>query len=271
MADLDGDGLSDFLVARPNVFDLRGRNVSGDVVMASGAQRAQIWRRELPMPDALASVKVAGEKCSRIIVRSRDGTVCALRGSDGEVLWQNTELRAAGVTTVAETNDRSLIYVASEDGTVNAVDPTTGKTRVNTKVSGTARAHVIRWANGLVLVSGGQAGIVALDGESLRERWRSPAGESVSTTAAVGDVGRGSPAVVVCTDSGDLILLDFETGALISKEPLVEGQTVIPHGAPALLPAKNGQPAKVFVTCSPKEAPVPPASMLLTKTIRLSK
>jgi outer membrane protein assembly factor BamB len=271
LADVDGDGLSDFLVARPNVFDDTGRNVSGDVVMAGGAQRAQIWRRELPMPDALEIVRVAGERFSRIIVRLRNGTVCALRGSDGEVLWQNPELRAAGVATVAEANDRSLIYVASEEGTVTAVDPMSGKTLVTTKVSGLAGAHAIRLANGLVLVSGGQAGIVALEGETLRERWRSSAGESISTPMAVGDVGDRSPAVVVCTDSGDLLILNLETGTLISKDALSEGQPVVPQGAPALLPAKNGHLAKVFVTCSPKEAPVPPASMLLTKTIRLSK
>jgi outer membrane protein assembly factor BamB len=255
-------------VARPNLIENTGRNVSGDVVMASGAQQKQTWRRELPMPDALAVTKLGGETFSRVIVTLRDGTICALRGSDGEILWQNKELRAA---TAAEVNGQSLIYVASQDGTVSGVDPATGKTRGSTKISEAAPPNSLRVANGLVLVSCGAAGIVALDSETLGERWRSPTGQPVSTAAAVGDVGRGSPTVIICTDSGDLMLLDFETGALISKEPLAEGQSVIPHGSLSLLPARNGQPAKVFVTCSPKEAPIPPASMLLTKTIRLSK
>jgi len=268
LADVDGDGQTDFLVARPNLIENTGRNVSGDVVMASGAQQKQTWRRELPMPNAVVVTKLAGEAFSRVIVTLRDGTVCALRGSDGEILWQNKELRAA---TAAEVNGQSLIYVASQDGTVSSVDPTTGKTRVAAKISEAAPLNSLRVANGLVLVSCGAAGIVALDPETLRERWRSPAGEPVSTAAAVGDAGRGSPTVIICTDAGDLMLLDFETGALISKEPLAEGQSVIPHGSLSLLPAKNGQPAKVFVTCSPNEAQIPPAPMLLTKTIRLSK
>jgi outer membrane protein assembly factor BamB len=268
LAEVDGDGQTDFLVARPNLIENTGRNVSGDVVMVGGAQQKQTWRRELPLPDALAVTKVAGEKFARVIVTQRDGTVCALRGTDGEILWQNKELRAV---TPAEANGQSLIYVASEDGTVSAVDPGTGKIRASTKISGVAETRALRVANGFVLVSCGATGIVALDLETLRERWRSPAGESVSTATAVGDVGGGSPAVVACTDSGDLLVLDFVTGALISREPLAEGQPAVPHGSLSLLPAKNGQPAKVFVTCSPKEAPVPPASMLLTKTIRLSK
>jgi outer membrane protein assembly factor BamB len=220
------------------------------------------------MPDALTVTKVAGEKFSRVIVTLRDGTVCALRGTDGEILWKKSDAGAASAATMAEPKAPSLLYLTSKNGTVSAVDPTTGDTRASTKVSGGAQAHATRIANGLVLISCGEAGIVALDPETLRERWRSPAGESVSRAAAVGDVGRGSPAVVVCTDSGDLLLLDFETGALISKEPLAEGQQVVPYGAPSLLPAKNGQPAKIFVTCSAEETPVPPASMLLTKTIR---
>jgi outer membrane protein assembly factor BamB len=268
LADVDSDGQTDFLVARPNLIENTGRNVSGDVVMVGGAQQKQTWRRELPLPDALTVTKVAGEKFARVIVTQRDGTVCALRGTDGEILWQNKELHAA---TPAEANGQSLIYVASEDGTVSAVDPGTGKIRASTKISGVAETRALRVANGFVLVSCGATGIVALDLETLRERWRSPAGESVSTATAVGDVGGGSPAVVACTDSGDLLVLDFETGALISREPLAEGQPAVPHGSLSLLPAKNGQPAKVFVTCSPKEAPVPPAAMLLTKTIRLSK
>jgi outer membrane protein assembly factor BamB len=270
LADVDGDGQTDFLVARPNLIEITGRNVSGDVVMVSGTQQVQIWRRELPLPDALAVTKVAGEKFARVIVALRNGTVCALRGSDGEILWQNSNADAESLAIGAEGDGRALIYVASKDGTVSALDPITGETRASTKIAEGAQTHAIRFADGLLLVSCGQAGMVALESESLRERWRSPAGESVSTLAAVGDVGRGSPAVVVCTDSGVLLLLDFKTGALISNEPLAEGQQVVPHGAPSLLPAKNGQPAKVFVTCSNQETPTPPPSMLLTKTIRLS-
>lgn len=275
LADVDGDGQTDFLVARPNLIEITGRNVSGDVVMASGAEQKQIWRRELPLPDALAVQKVAGETFSRVIVTLRNGFVVALRGSDGEIVWKNSEAGAEGAATIAEANGQTSIYVTSKDGTVSALDATTGETRTRTKIPGVAQTHAARIGatdkgNSLLLISCGPAGIVALDLETLRERWRSPAGESVSTPAPAGDVGSGSPAVVACTDSGDLLLLDFETGALISKEPLAEGQQVIPHGAPQLLPAKDGRAAKIFVTCSNKETPTPPAAMLLTRTIPLS-
>lgn len=271
LADVDGDGQSDFLVARPNLVESTGRNVSGDVVMASGAQRAQTWRRELSMPVALAVTRVAGEEFSRVIAVLRDGTVCALRGTDGEILWRRSDAGAGSAATVAEPTGPSLIYIGSKDGTVSALDSLTGNTRVSAKISEVTQMPATRIAKGLVLISCAEAGLVALDVGTLGERWRSPPGESVSAAATVGDVGRASPAVVFCTDSGDVLVLDIETGALLSKEALAAGQAVVPYGAPSLLPAKNGRPAKVVVACAPKEAPVPPGSMLLTKTIRLLK
>ncbi|MEY2520243.1 MAG: eukaryotic-like serine/threonine-protein kinase [Verrucomicrobiota bacterium] len=274
LADVDGDGETDFLVARPNLSDVAGGGLSGDIVMVSGAKRAQGWRRELPVPLALAVMKIAGEKFGRVIVTLGDGTVCALRGIDGEPIWKNNEGGEKSGTIVAEVNGRSLIFATSRNGMVRALDPSTGETRTSTKIDGAVETHGTRIAEknkgeALLLISCGEAGIVALDPETLRERWRSPEGESVSTPMAIGDVGNGSAVVVAVTDSGDLLILNLETGALISKEPLAEGQQVIPSGAPLLLAAKNGQPAKVFVTCSNKEAPTPPGSMLLTKTIRL--
>jgi outer membrane protein assembly factor BamB len=274
LADVDGDGQTDFLVARPNLIENTGENVAGDVVMVGGARQTQVWRQRLPLPHALAVTKIAGENFARVIVTLRDGTVCALRGSDGEPLWKNAEADADSVTTVAEMNGRSLIFSASTNGTIRSLDPKTGETRTSAKIPGVTHAHGMRVAvrsqqSAVLLISGAEAGIVALDAETLQERWRSPSGESISTPATVGDLG-GPPAVVACTDSGNLLILNFETGALISKEPLADGPQVNPYGAPSLLAARNGQSAKLFVTFSVKAAPIPPAAMLLTKTIRLS-
>jgi outer membrane protein assembly factor BamB len=251
-----------------------GRNFSGDVVMAGGAQQAQTWRRELPFPDALAVIKIASEKFARVIVTLRDGTVCALRGSDGEPLWQNSEAGADSAAAVADVNGESLLFVAGKDGTIRALDPNTGETRARAQISGVApRGPVVAVKDrdsALLLISCGERGIVAVDAATLRERWRSPVGQSISTAGVAGDLGGQSRSVVACTDSGNVLILNLETGALISKEPLAEGRRLVPYGAPSLLMSKDGKSAKFFITCSDKGAPIPPAAMLMTKTIRLS-
>lgn len=275
LADVDGDGQTDFVMARPNLIEVTGRNVLGDVVMAGGAQQAQTWRRELPFPDALAVIKIASEKFARVIVTLRDGTVCALRGSDGEPLWRNSEAGANSAAAVADAKGESLLFVASKDGTIRALDPNTGETRASAQIPGVAHPRgplvaVKDKGSTLLLVSCGEAGIVALNADTLRERWRSPAGESISVQAVAGDLGDQSPSVVACTDSGNILILNLETGALISKEPLGEGRRLVPYGAPSLLMSKDGKSAKFFITCSDEGAPIPPAAMLMTKTIRLS-
>ncbi|MDP9004386.1 MAG: TIR domain-containing protein [Verrucomicrobiota bacterium] len=163
LADVDGDGQTDFLVARPNLIEITGENVSGDVVMVGGARQVQVWRRRLPLPDALAVTKIAGEKFASVIVTQRDGTVCALRGSDGEPLWKNAEAGADSVTTVAEMNGRSLIFSASPDGTIRSLDPKTGETRATAKIHGVTHAVGIQVAvrspaSALLLVSCAEAG-----------------------------------------------------------------------------------------------------------------
>jgi outer membrane protein assembly factor BamB len=274
LADVDGDGQTDFLMARPNLIEITGRNISGDVVMVGGAEQTQIWRRELQLPDALAVTTIAEEKFARVIVTLRDGTVCALRGTDGEPLWRNSEASADGAATVVDANNQPLLFVASKDGTIRALDPNTGETRARAQIHGVAHAHgplvaVKDKGSTLILMSCEEAGIVAVEADTLHERWRGAAGESVSTPAVAGDLGGQSPSVAACTDSGNILILNLETGTLISKEPLAEGRHVVPHGAPSLLAAKNGEPAKLFVTCSDEGAPIPPAALLMTKTIRL--
>jgi outer membrane protein assembly factor BamB len=284
LADVDGDGQTDFIFARPNLFDNTGLNISGDVVMVGGAQQKQIWRRSVRMANAVSVMKIRDEKFARIIVTSRDGTASALRGNDGEQLWQISGLSADHAAIVTQVNGQPALFGVSPDGAIKALDPDTGETSRTIKIAeaGSAKIAEANQALGAVvavksagstmlLASCGGAGIVALDAETLQERWRSPAGESISGPAILCDRGSGQPpSVTVCTDTGNVLVLNLESGALISKEPIAEGERVIPSGPPSILPAKNGQPAKFFVTTRDEEAASPPRAILRTKTLRLS-
>jgi outer membrane protein assembly factor BamB len=105
----------------------------------------------------------------------------------------------------------------------------------------------------------------------LQERWRGPAGESISTPAIVCHRGSGQPpCIAVSTDSGKVLLLNLENGSLLWQEPLAEARRVIPHGLSSVLPAKNGHPGKLFVTCLDEENQNPPGAILRTKTIPLT-
>src|SRR5207302_4520968 len=86
LADVDGDRQTDFIVARP-IVNGDYSNQTGDVVAVGGAQQEKIWETKLNQPCALAVARFAGEKSARVFVTLRDGTLCALRGSDGVLLW----------------------------------------------------------------------------------------------------------------------------------------------------------------------------------------
>lgn len=272
LADVDNDKLSDFIVARPNVVDITGSNVSGDVVMVSGAQQKQLWRRAVAMADGIALAKIDGEEFSRVIVTSRTGTITALRGTDGEILWQISGFQGVSAVT-ATIKGEPLVFAVKKDGAVAAIDVRTGALRQQEKTRdqrNEARALVaVSSAGGeSLLVSRGAAGVIALDATTLQERWRSASDEPIST-AAVFDAHGNSITVIACTDGGNVLLLDAQTGKVLRKEPLQEGQDLIPHGRFILLSAKDGRSAKIFVTCSKKETPSPAAALLITKTIQL--
>ena len=258
LADVDGDGQSDFVVARPNIIeDSTGRNVSGDVVAVGGAQQKQLWRRELTKPYALAALKLPDESSTRVLVTLRDGTIVALRGSDGEVLWESRETGADEAATIVKLKDgQQQVVTVNPAGVVSILDPKSGVVRSSATPNNVRNAHgpVSAAADGsTIFLACETAGIVALDAETLREKWRSPSGETFSVPPLVVDLGgEGHFEVVACADSGNVVILDLESGALVSSEPLAQAtsERSPPRGPLAFLPPAKDRPAKLLVTCA---------------------
>lgn len=258
LADVDGDGQTDFVVARPNIIeDGSGRNVSGDVVMVGGAQQKQLWRRELTKPYALATVKLPDEPGTRVLATLRDGTIVALRGDTGEVLWESREAGADEAATIVKLKDgQQKIVAVSQAGVVRLLDPKSGVSRPGTTLNDVRSAHgpVTATADGsTIFLACDAAGVVALDPETFREKWRSPGGETFSVPPLVVDLaGDGHFEIVACADSGNVVILDPESGALISSEPLVQATSdrSPPRGPLAFLPPAKDRAAKLLVTCA---------------------
>jgi outer membrane protein assembly factor BamB len=258
LADVDGDGQSDFVVARPNIIeDTTGRNVSGDVVTVGGAQQKQLWRRELTKPYALAAMSLPNESSTRVLVTLRDGTIVALRGSDGEVLWESRETGADEAAAIVKLKDgQQEVVTVSPAGVVSILDPKSGVVRLGTTPNNVRSAHgpVTATTDGsTIFLACEAAGIVALDAETLREKWRSPSGETFSVPPLVVDLGGdGHFEIVACADSGNVVILDPESGALVSSEPLAQAtsERSPPRGPLAFLPPAKDRPAKLLVTCA---------------------
>jgi len=143
--------------------------------------------------------------------------------------------------------DRALIFAASADGTVTAIDRTSGdvewRQRSDDLISGAVGAGF-----GMVLYGTREAEVVALDQISGRELWRAPvSSEVVSAPQSNGRV------VALQTVDGKLIALDAATGeqrwiyettipALTlrgSSKPVFAGNTVLAGFANGMVAAVN--------------------------------
>jgi hypothetical protein len=135
------------------------------------------------------------------------------------------------------------VVTVSPAGVVSILDPKSGIVRLGTAPNNVRSAHgpVTATADGsAIFLACEAAGIVALDAETLREKWRSPSGEAFSVPPLVVDLGGdGHFEVVACADSGNVVILDPESGALVSSEPLAQAtsERSPPRGPPGISPA----------------------------------
>ena len=250
LADANGDGATDFVVVRPHVIGPGPVYLAGDVVAVGGAEKRQIWRTELNEPVAVAVAQLSAERSARIWVTQRDGTVCALDGADGHVLWRTAQAVADGRVVLGGPTAGPLIYAVGADGTVRELDPATGVVRARATLDGVTSAcgpAAVADPEGLVVIAARDAGIVAMDASTLRLKWRMGTAGAVSVPPVVADVGgTGGAKVVACTDAGRVVMLDVKTGDLLSNEAL-PGAPTKPVGDLALLPASGGRPAELLV------------------------
>ncbi len=261
LADLDGDNHTDFVVVRPRLINpYTGAGLGGDVIAVNGAKQAQMWRVPFPQPAALAVVGTGAGAI--VIVTLGDGTLVALTGRDGTEVWRARGSGGTGAvaTFAAGSNLAGAVFALARDGSFSQLDLRTGDVRRQKRIADATKGFgppvcVPLPADPLVLVACGATGVVALDALTLAERWRSPAGESVDAPPFVADLDSdGRLEVVLCSEAGDVMVLDLSTGTVLRKDSLVEStdgaEAVRPVGLLTVTPARAGIPARLLVLCS---------------------
>ena len=253
MEDVDGDGKTDVVVARPALRDMNrgGFMNSGDVVAVGGAQQKQIWRKEMDQPCALAIARLPNEKKARVIVTLNNGTLCALDGSDGTQIW-TLGGDVIGPAAEVDIGGQPALIVVGKQGAVRVVDPVTGKVTRSAILNGIADLHgPVVAADSILMIACGNAGLIALDAQTLNEKWRLSRPVSVPP-AMVNIAGEADTQAVVCTDSANVLLVNPKTGGIVWSG-LLDGAstdgTAAPYGQIAVLPAENGRSARLMVTC----------------------
>ncbi len=137
--------------------------------------------------------------------------------------------RAGGAFTTAQVIGGGLVFAASDDGVLAAVDIANGTTRWSVNLDGTPTTPALAGGNVIVGSSGGS--VLAFDARSGSPAW----------SATFADQSRGAPAVtpsgtIVSAADGTVLLVDPGTGRAIwrsrldgriTRSPAVAGDTVV--------------------------------------------
>lgn len=200
---LDDGGGSDQNDARPAV--------------ARGAVR---WR--FPTTGTvLGRSRVAGDL---VYAGSNDGTLYAMRTSNGEQAWKYTTKGAIGSAPLAL---GGVVYLGGDDGNLYAFDATTGHVRWTYTTGGIV--HSPAGGGGLVYVGSADHNLHAVDISTGKRRWTFAAGNDTHSPALAGET------VYVGSSDTNLYALDafagtkrwaYATTGAVSGVPAVLGGTV---------------------------------------------
>jgi glucose dehydrogenase len=119
----------------------------------------------------------------RVVVRDADGSLIAVDAQTGAELW-----RRDGASYAADpTFDESAIYVGSEGGSLEALDPTSGAVRWTVALATGVDLRSPAVADGTVYVATGDGDVVAVVAATGEVAWRVPTGSQDLATAVVAD------------------------------------------------------------------------------------
>jgi len=209
-----------------HVLEVRARLQEG-LLMARREFRVEderlSWRWRAP--GSVRGSPVIHEAAGAVYVASADGSVHALRLSDGSPLWS---FRAGGAVEGSPTLVGDVLYFGSADGNAYAVDARSGGLLWARSVGSavTAEPHVYR---DLVCFPTTDGDVVALDSSTGEERWRYGAAAAVVTRPAAG-AGR----IYFGSWDGALYAVDAATGEMLWKRSIARQVYYSPATAPPL-------------------------------------
>jgi outer membrane protein assembly factor BamB len=192
----------------------RAHGEGGRVVAVTAKSGKTLWSRKLP---SRAESSPLLDR-NRLFFGTQDGTVYALRASDGAVRW--TYKAAGAVKGGIAMDDAGKLYFGDYAGKVHAIRRSDGKKVWTVDAAkgglfgiggGTFYASAAV-AYGRVYIGSTNGEIYSLAASNGKLAWRKGTGNYVYASAAVGAVGTGPPTVYVGSYDGQFYALDARSG-----------------------------------------------------------
>ncbi|MGW2585424.1 outer membrane protein assembly factor BamB family protein [Streptomyces virginiae] len=139
---------------------------NGDILTADIQLQRELWKHEETSDMWIDGTEASGET---LVMATHNGKVKALSGKDGHQIWTYTTPTFAEINSTITVDD-GLVYFASGDGSVYAVDVATGKEAWDTKLY-----EVNAWAPDLTdstLITGGGDYLHGLNKKTGQKIWK---------------------------------------------------------------------------------------------------
>lgn len=195
------------------------------IALIDGRTGLAVW--QVPTSErslgGVAAADITDDGLADVIAVAQDGSVYAIRGSDGHVLWTKTiEHDGWSVPLVVPLPGAAgpQVIIISRSGRLYVFDGRTGADvwaspeAPESEVYGHAAVST-EGGRTLLLAPGGAAGLVAFDWTDRREVWRTPPGWDVRVTPVVTRAANGERAVLIALETGQAALLRVSDGQII--------------------------------------------------------
>lgn len=189
-----------------------GQTYFGDYValdVTTGERRWRLSTEERRCGRRPQATAAAGK---RVYLAAGDGSLKAVRASDGEVLWS----RDRGCVSTALELWRGRLWAGTPEGSLFSVDPETGEALSSIDVGGRPHGRPVPVADRVLVLRVGEREAVAVDPEGSRVVWRYRADRELSSPRPHLYQGlHGREELVLVGDSAGLVhALDSRDGSL---------------------------------------------------------
>ncbi|WP_404962669.1 PQQ-binding-like beta-propeller repeat protein [Streptomyces sp. 147326] len=139
---------------------------SGDILTADIQLQRELWKHEETSDMWIDETEASNDT---LVMATHNGKVKALSGKDGHLIWTYTTPTYGEIDATMSVDD-GLVYFASGDGSLYAVDVTTGKEAWDTKLN-----EIDAWTpnlTGSMLITGGGEYLHGLDKKTGQNIWK---------------------------------------------------------------------------------------------------